>query len=413
MDVLDDDALRVILHWYGEITLQWRLACKRFASMAQLSTTPMSSVLDSVELFRWARRHGCPFDARVSALAAKSGQLACLQYAHENGCPWDGRTFANAVKHGHLACVQYAQDEGCAWDPRERTPDWTIVADTPSLLSVVRAMRVCARSSARRAAFRVTKGEGGVYTLHVGLADLGYICFVDARLHLDRRVTLFQAPDEFVFTIDFKELEIAIDDPSSPTNRVQLEGHHIFQYREVHIRTSREEEPMALMDYRGHFLDELPMEFDLLEMLKGMTRLEIDADWMRKMMQTATKAHADVLRIRIFHKIHKAPRRPSRSVVVLSARGDEYHEQRRCHETTKDDDGLRVRAHGGKRLFDTDAMAPAFDGLYPLQQLDGCVKHLRGDTVVMYVKNGVPDLLVLPHRDGDAMVHFVVAPVYE
>ena len=42
----------------------------------------------SVELLAWAKDNGCPWSARVCALAAEGGHLAVLQWAREHACPW-------------------------------------------------------------------------------------------------------------------------------------------------------------------------------------------------------------------------------------------------------------------------------------------------------------------------------------
>jgi hypothetical protein len=56
------------------------------------------------------------FTALECAIAAKYGQLDCLQYLHEHGCPWDERTSFAAAEKGQLACLQYVIDHGCSWN---------------------------------------------------------------------------------------------------------------------------------------------------------------------------------------------------------------------------------------------------------------------------------------------------------
>ena len=43
-------------------------------------------------MLQWARRNGCPWNARTCNAAAKEGHLEVLQWAHQNGCPWDELT---------------------------------------------------------------------------------------------------------------------------------------------------------------------------------------------------------------------------------------------------------------------------------------------------------------------------------
>ena len=42
----------------------------------------------SLELLKFLRGKGCPWDRWTCSLAARNGHLECLKYAHENGCPW-------------------------------------------------------------------------------------------------------------------------------------------------------------------------------------------------------------------------------------------------------------------------------------------------------------------------------------
>jgi len=102
-----------------------------------------------LEVLKWARENGCPWDERTCANAAEGGHLEVLKWARENGCPWDegrartrrgrpprgaevgarerlpvgrGRTCANAAKGGHLEVLKWARENGCPWDEgRART----------------------------------------------------------------------------------------------------------------------------------------------------------------------------------------------------------------------------------------------------------------------------------------------------
>ena len=67
-----------------------------------------------LEVLRWARQNGCPWDEFVSGAAAKRGRLEVLRWAHENGCPWDEMTCANAAEGGHLETLRAPR--GCPWD---------------------------------------------------------------------------------------------------------------------------------------------------------------------------------------------------------------------------------------------------------------------------------------------------------
>ena len=51
-----------------------------------------------LEVLKWARANGCPWDEATCAWAAKYGHLEVLKWARENGCPWDEWTCANAAR---------------------------------------------------------------------------------------------------------------------------------------------------------------------------------------------------------------------------------------------------------------------------------------------------------------------------
>ena len=66
----------------------------------------------NVELLKFLRENGCPWDRFTCYKAAENGHLECLKYAHENGCPWDEFTCSGAAYGGHLECLKYAHDKG-------------------------------------------------------------------------------------------------------------------------------------------------------------------------------------------------------------------------------------------------------------------------------------------------------------
>jgi len=67
----------------------------------------------NIELLKFLRVKGCPWDEKTCSSAASNGQLECLKYAHENGCRWNGLTCSKAAKNGHLECLKYAHENGC------------------------------------------------------------------------------------------------------------------------------------------------------------------------------------------------------------------------------------------------------------------------------------------------------------
>ena len=45
--------------------------------------------------------------------ASKNGHLELLKWARLNGCPWDKITYENRVENRNPALVRYLEDEGC------------------------------------------------------------------------------------------------------------------------------------------------------------------------------------------------------------------------------------------------------------------------------------------------------------
>ena len=75
-----------------------------------------------LEVLKWARENGCPWGELTCAQAAKGGHLEVLKWARQNGCPWDRMTCAYAAWGGHLEVLKWARQNGCPWD--ERTREW-------------------------------------------------------------------------------------------------------------------------------------------------------------------------------------------------------------------------------------------------------------------------------------------------
>lgn len=70
----------------------------------------------NLEFLKWARKHGCPWNATTCAYAASGGHLELLAWARENGCPWDEKTCQFSCSPWPLACVEMGKKE---WVPME------------------------------------------------------------------------------------------------------------------------------------------------------------------------------------------------------------------------------------------------------------------------------------------------------
>ena len=63
-----------------------------------------------LEVLRWARRNGCPWDWRTCSAAATGGHLEVLQWARQNGCPWNSYTCEGAALGGHLEVLRWTHE---------------------------------------------------------------------------------------------------------------------------------------------------------------------------------------------------------------------------------------------------------------------------------------------------------------
>ena len=66
------------------------------------------------------------FKSRLCAYCAKGGHLEVLKWARANGCPWNEATCTLAASNGHLEVLQWARAHGCPWD--KLTPPRSIEA---------------------------------------------------------------------------------------------------------------------------------------------------------------------------------------------------------------------------------------------------------------------------------------------
>lgn len=291
----------------------------------------------------------------------------------------------------------------------QRTPTWSIVfEDAAQLRSIVDAVStVMARVS-----FKVVKRDGK-HVLEVDSADVAMMCCVSARLVLDKVVTNEEGEDEgFSFCVDCKHFASAIETPScahlaltmlglAEESKIVLTMHEPEQHAheassEVSLYMEEEHDPLVAMD------------FDML--------LEVDLSLLREMIKKARKAHTEKLRICVY--LQEVAQKKI-SLVVFSIEGDFTHEQKFCHETTRDDDGstiVRAATDGTHKLLDTDATEPAFEGVFPAEKIDAFVKNLPCRMLTAKIKTGMPLMLDYPLGgtcDDVSHIRFLVAAVNE
>ena len=66
-----------------------------------------------LDILKWARANGCPWDAWTCAYAANDGHLDVLKWLRSADCPWDTKTYAFAAENGHLDILKWARENGC------------------------------------------------------------------------------------------------------------------------------------------------------------------------------------------------------------------------------------------------------------------------------------------------------------
>ena len=68
-----------------------------------------------LNLVKWARENGSPWDHLTCAHAAHGGHLEVLKWLRESGCEWDQLTCDRAAENGHFEVLKWARENGCDW----------------------------------------------------------------------------------------------------------------------------------------------------------------------------------------------------------------------------------------------------------------------------------------------------------
>lgn len=298
----------------------------------------------------------------------------------------------------------------------QRSPDWSIVFEDASAL---RAVVDAVATVMTRVSFKVCKIKGA-YFLSVDSADVAFVCCVSARLQLDK-VTFHSTRAEeecrneeegFNFCVDCKHVSSAIDTPSCAHLSLTMEG-HMDDAKIVLKMLDPETHTHEVCSELSTYLEEPQMS---LQSMDFKTTLEVDLTHLREMIKKSRKAHAEHLQIRIFLKTlsHK-----NISLVTFSIDGDFYHEQKFCHETTRDEDGsmvVRAAADGSQKLMDASEDEPFFKASFPIEKIENFVKNLPCKMLAAQVGAGMPILLNYPlggASDDSSHIRFLIAPVNE
>ena len=62
-----------------------------------------------MDLLKWARENGCPWNVLTCVMADLYGHLKVLQWARDNSCPWESDTCSEAAQAGHLDVSERAR----------------------------------------------------------------------------------------------------------------------------------------------------------------------------------------------------------------------------------------------------------------------------------------------------------------
>lgn len=136
----------------GDLAMvQWLYA----RNILSLSTSLMAGAAygGHLDLMKWLRANGCPWDFYICACAAQEGHLNVLKWARANGCDWDGTTCSYAAASGHLDILKWAKANGCNWD--EDTCSYAAQEGQLGILKWARAndcpwdRRTCSRAAER------------------------------------------------------------------------------------------------------------------------------------------------------------------------------------------------------------------------------------------------------------------------
>ena len=68
----------------------------------------------NLELVRWLRGEGCPWDFEACYFAVFGGHVEVLRWVRENGCPWDAETQIQAAWK-----LGYTDDLGNLYEPSD------------------------------------------------------------------------------------------------------------------------------------------------------------------------------------------------------------------------------------------------------------------------------------------------------
>src|SRR5271155_4194575 len=121
LEVLPEDVVLIIIETLSNISktsvvvlarvnkLCYKLACKcaiQNKINRQLQCYEIAAE-GSLEILKWARSEGCPWNSSTCSWAAYNGHFELLKWARSEGCPWDSDTCSLAAQNGHMKILKW------------------------------------------------------------------------------------------------------------------------------------------------------------------------------------------------------------------------------------------------------------------------------------------------------------------
>ena len=114
--LLPTDGLRELFE-HVECQLALKLTCRAVRAGAPAETeTARASLMGSTALIQWAKDEaGLPWDERVTAAAARAGDLDTIKWLQSQRCPMDITLTAAAAEAGHVHVLAHAARRRWPW----------------------------------------------------------------------------------------------------------------------------------------------------------------------------------------------------------------------------------------------------------------------------------------------------------
>jgi hypothetical protein len=91
--------------------------CNNVVYLKGTYTAFVAAKIGDVDCMQYIHEQGCAWSSETCDAAARHGHVECLQYAHQHGAPWTSKTTNITAEHvtryGNYACLRYAYDNGC------------------------------------------------------------------------------------------------------------------------------------------------------------------------------------------------------------------------------------------------------------------------------------------------------------